>query len=91
MMKKNLHSARTRFHFPSLPDYAKRARNSETQQQSYSSSDAIRRGAEQSEEGHKMLYPLCTESMRQHRRDRQYRGTTEAFTLHVSSVLLSMR
>ena len=29
--------------FP-LPDYAKRARNSESQQQSYSSSDAIRRG-----------------------------------------------
>ena len=30
--------------FP-LPDYAKRARNSESQQQPYSSSDAIRRGA----------------------------------------------
>ena len=62
MMKKNLHSTRD---FISPLDYAKRARYSESQQQ-YSSSETQLNADEK--EGHKMLYPLCTEAAESMRR-----------------------
>ena len=50
MMKKNLHSARD---FIS-PDYAKRARNSESQQQDSSSETQLNAAGADDKEGHKM-------------------------------------